>query len=464
MQNTHLSKLLSTIDKNEMRAFGHYLKGIHSGSKQIHKVHEYLTNSHTDYEAKRMARSKVIKYVFDKDVNEKALSNLYSTLASYLEDFLAIEEMKSNTFIQDYLLIKRFARQNKSELLKKAILRAEKNEVEDQKKNGLELFSFLRKLQISYWAYYGIEDDTIIKDKEALLNIIYNLDLFCKGSKLKFDIELTNRYNILDECSQDKAVMTSFNDNTDAVVLVLYQMVGDLFNKFESSRLNDFSELFFQYHQYLHVNEKLVLYSYLLNLAIKGVRQDSDLIHKTFSIIKLGNVNNFFLDKRFLSSTRIQNTVTIASYLEDYDWLAKFFKKHNLDKNNDYLESISEVIKAQICFSKGEYKQVLNLLEEIKFKNTFFEMSRRHLIIRSYYDSEKDIDVMLDFCRAYERFIKYKKELSTRIIEASLAFTKMFKSIIKGKHTKIELLQLVNSTEHLHYRDWLLKKIEELPK
>ena len=42
------------------------------------------------------------------------------------------------------------------------------------------------------------------------------------------------------------------------------------------------------------------------------------------SIIQLGEENSFFLDKRFLSPTRIQNIVTIASYLEDYDWLDNF--------------------------------------------------------------------------------------------------------------------------------------------
>ena len=465
MQNTNLSKLLATINKEEMKAFGCYLKGMHPGRKRIHKVQEYLAKSHPNYEVSRMARPRVMKKVFGQIVQEVSLLNLYNELRECLEEFLATQEIKSNPFIKYYLLMKRFARQAKPELLKKIISRAEKSEAEDQKKNGLELFSFLRKLQISYWAYYGIGNKSVNQSKEVLLKAIYNLDLFCKGSKLKFDLELANRHNILSDTEDENTinVVDTTNKSTDPILLKLYQIVEELFIKFGHSKLLEFKDLFFQYHQYLHVNEKVILYSYLINLAIEGIRKDSSLIREAFSIIQLGEENSFFLDQRFLSPTRIQNIVTIASYLEDYDWLDNFFKKNNLDEENEYLESISKIVESQVDFAKGEYERVLEKLNDIKFKSILFEMSRRHLILKSYYELEEDIDVMLDFCRAYESFIK-RKELGARIIEASLAFTKIFRYIIRGKHTKPELLNLVNSIEHLHHRDWLLEKINMLPK
>jgi hypothetical protein len=129
--------------------------------------------------------------------------------------------------------------------------------------------------------------------------------------------------------------------------------------------------------------------------------------------------------------------------------------------------------KASILLFKKEYKAALRSLTFVNFKNVFYDMYSRSLMIKIYFETNDTISVetsvnnyksflkreksLADIQRSmYQNFIKYASYL-TRIKDKINSYSEEF---VAGK---LRTLQLeIQQEKYIADKIWLMKQVDEL--
>lgn len=467
MLKSKLFSLLRTLTREELAAFGRYVKRQHGETSIPFSVFSYLRKFYPEFrEAKKLESAAAHRIIFEEPMeanpyNESRLWNSLSDLHLALQDFLLFQKVKARSFDRQLLWMN---------ILKERGLEAELSRYAPRFQKELkaaprtDLGFYLKGMEANYFFYYHIIEDKLVEDITALKDCATDLDLFYSVFRLKLACEMANRKNLLSieyDMGVLPAVMAlsgSMKSSNDPL-LQLYYSVYELLTGWDDHRFLEMEALLSRHAGKITDEELYTILGYLHNYAASRLRQGNEefweIAHR---LNKMGAEHGAFAGIAELTANRLNGIVNAACKAKDFGWALAFIQTHRhflpvVERSNAVLLAESVVLVA-----KKDFHAALEKLAQVEFTDLYTSIRARASMLICHYelaDSHMDI---IELCLAFEAYLKRNRGPNRAAVDATLRFIYLVKMLAKGKAPRENILKEIESGKPVQFKPWLLEK------
>lgn len=474
IENSKLCLLLETFTTKEISSFCDFISSpFYNKNKTLITLTKELVKTHPNY----------FKLTKDKLENKIKSTNVVREMSLVLklaERFLVICHIEENKILSDFTKI--------SELNKRALGKAIQGSIKSFKSDleNTKIKSF-NELLYNYLVDEEIDSaynkDGTLPYSGALLEKAESLDVFYVFNKLKMYIEMQMRERIMN-VSYEKTFfdeIKSFIDDHPGLLekhpsLQIYLMLIELLK--EKVSRTQYVEYFSSIKEYISVTPKGEASNFIqhaINHCIKMMNTGHNYLPELFDAMKFQVEEDLLVVEGFVHDRSYKNIIEVALRVKEQDWAENFLETHIKFISNEDREMIYNCNKASILLFKKEYKAALRSLTFVNFKNVFYDMYSRSLMIKIYFETNDTISVetsinnyksflkreksLADLQRSmYQNFIKYISSL-TRIKDKINGYSE---EVIASKLTAIQ--REMQQEKYIADKSWLLRQVDELKK
>ena len=474
IENSKLCLLLETFTTKEITNFCDFISSpFYNKNKNLITLTKELVKTHPNY----------FKVSKDKLENKSKSTNIVRDMSLVLklaERFLVICHIEENKTLREFTKI--------SELNKRALGKAIQGSIKSFKSDlkNTKIKSF-NELLYNYLVDEEIDSaynkDGNLPYSGALLDKAESLDVFYVFSKLKMYIEMHMRERIMN-VSYEKTFFDEikiFIDDHPYLLekhpsLQIYLMLIDLL-KDEVSR-SQYAEYFSSIKEYIGVTprgEASNFIQHAINHCIKMMNTGHNYLLELFDAMKFQVEEGLLVVEGFVHDRSYKNIIEVALRVNEQDWAERFLETHIKFIPQDDREMIYNCNKASILLFKREYKAALRSLTFVNFKNVFYDMYSRSLMIKIYFETNDTISV--ETClNNYRSFLKREKSLADLQRSMYQNFIKYTTSLTRIKDkvniyseeiltTKLTAIQLeMQQEKYISDKSWLMRQVDELKK
>ena len=419
----------------------------------------------------------VYPYIFPgKKYNNKIMKNLMSELLKLGEDYLGIENFRSNPVDEYYYVLKELLNKKldknfdevitKTERILKTSLISEeyyyyklnilslKRTFEHRKHNRMEMMSdikFLIEPLITFFCMYFFTINYIEKNKQ----LDYNL-------KTEF----------LDEIKLISAIMEYVNTKSyqsEHVIKIYYNMFMSIYNSEDNRYFNELRILINKYKNDFSENEMhnfhIVLHAYCSNKLNLG---NWEYLKIKFEIDK-----EELERKRFKKSSSItilpleyKNLVKSGIGAREHDWTLIFIEEYKNKLTTGFDLNLYNYCLALTYFRMKEIKKALEHLSMVNYENVYDKLDVRCLLLQLYYESNavEELDSQIE---SFIKFLNNDKIINKDRKAPIYTFVDSIKKLLKYKLNIIDEYQMEEFKKSMHGtviidKTWFLEKIDEL--
>jgi hypothetical protein len=454
MKNDFVS-IYNQIEPKEQESFQQYLNYFYGNQKIVLDIFHQVTTSSESLEELGLSFN----------TSRKNILNALSDLKKCLLEFLTIQEVKHNTTESKFLTLESLRKRGLHDVFQQK----SKHLMQDlDKQHSPDLWHLFWKVRLSHISYFSLPLDRLQDYQDEMLQLLLGLDNFYMGAKLKYTTELFSRSSVLHEQYEVPLLnnILTLIDNDDSLSPIIKELYLPLFELAKNDSKQAYNTLkSFLYTSSKHEPiERLSILLYLLNSAARRFQKGEEtLIRECFNLYQFGLDESLFTAMGYFSTGTFLNITNLGCHLKEYDWLKKFVKQWSpcllpVDKE----EAVGFCL-ARIAFDEKQFKQVIELLREIDFKNISFTLNVRLLLIRAYYEQRQPTNLMLDYSNALYLYVYRNKKMGNSIQTRTINFVKIFRQLISNKSKSQLFKELDKKEKIIMCYDWLKAKIEERP-
>ncbi len=468
MQNSKYFTLLRTLEREELSAFGKYLKRLYGGEDIALSVFDYGKGFFPGFrEVEKLeiayACQKIFKEPLDANsYNRKKLLNALSDLHRWLKEFLLLEKVRNESFESRALWMSILKERKLSDEFSRHAARLQ-TEVQAMPKTGVP--DYLKGMVSNYFFYYHLAQDKLSADIGALQACGSDLDLCYAVCRLKVGCEMANRKNLLSLDFNLEALPTVMELSktkewsSHHPLLQLYRSVYDLIANRQDHRYLEIESLLANNVQKMEPEELHTIISYLHNYAAAQIRKGNETyLDMTHRLNKFSVGHGVFAGSGEMSSSQFNNIVNAACRVKDFAWAAAFTASHQQFLPEDVRSDAVLLAEAILLFEKKKYREVLQKLQEVEFTDLHHAIRSKSLILRSHYELPDSGTDVVGFCIAFEGYLKRNRKPKREAVEATLNFTRIAKTLSLGKAAKEDVLMEIEATTPIYFKAWLLEK------
>ncbi|MFN0204399.1 MAG: hypothetical protein ACKVTZ_22970 [Bacteroidia bacterium] len=211
--------------------------------------------------------------------------------------------------------------------------------------------------------------------------------------------------------------------------------------------------------------EKTNCYGILQNVCIKKGREEGyskELQAQLIALYKQQVASNCYTDfNGNVAPAFFKNVVTLCLRQKEFDWCLFFMEQCEEKIQAGHKKEIATLCKALWHFEQQLYDETLKLLYLIDTDDVFFNIDKRVLEVRTYYELQ-EWETTLSYTNALLVYVHRNKNHSMVRKISSQNFAKILKSLIStDKKTLLpRLLEKVNRMPHISEKAWIKKQIE----
>lgn len=214
------------------------------------------------------------------------------------------------------------------------------------------------------------------------------------------------------------------------------------------------------------VEEQKAMFVFAMNYCINRINYGkAEYLAEVFDLYKYALNNDLLLEDGCLSQWDYKNITTVALRLKDYKWADKFLHDYKTilpkaDRTNAYTFNM-----ARYYFAVQKYERVLQLLQDVKYNDIFYQLDSKTTLLKTYYElgewqplySLKDsFRVML---RRKKLISQQQQENYMNLLKLSM---KLFRIDVKNKTALNAIKSKIENTQNVADKTWLLEKLQEL--
>lgn len=263
-------------------------------------------------------------------------------------------------------------------------------------------------------------------------------------------------------------------DNTDIVpenlLFVIHHQLRELF---EIREENIYLELFdkIQSNESLIERSELRVIMMLLdNFCINQLNEGKfHFIEHTFLLYQKMIESKVLLDDDdTLLAGQYKNIITIALRTQSFDWAQWFLESFKNNIRDEQAQVVYIFNKANIAFEQKEYVHCLQVLSQVVFKDVFYKLTTKRLMIKSLYmlylSDRTYFETLHGHLNAFKKYIYTKKNLPEVYQETNKNFYKFIHQIFfataKGAEDVRVIGTKIRDCEVLADKKWLLHILE----
>lgn len=210
--------------------------------------------------------------------------------------------------------------------------------------------------------------------------------------------------------------------------------------------------------------EARTLYVAAINYCVPKVNQGHlDFARRAFLLYRTGLETGTLLDNDIVSRYTFGNAVGAALRVGEYGWAEQFIQQfqHHLEEKER--QSIVNFNLSRVYFEKGDYDQAQRLLTRFEYDDMLFNIIAKTMLLKIYYEIG-ELDAFESLLESMRIYLKRKEALDpTRKMAYKNMISMMKKMLNLNPYSKAQterLNKLVQETNPLMERDWLLKQLE----
>lgn len=453
------------------------LNALYKNKKESHTIH----------------KASLYRQVFGPGVyNDQKLRKLMFKLGKHIEQFFIQTELQADRHLQQLLLAKALSKRSSYMLFEEAVSKAIHNRQEEGKK-GMDYYKAMAELHSLLFFHHGSPQN--LPEDVHLKGMVAHLDAYFSLSTLEYGAEIQLRKRIVSEKIEQRylpAVIehsAGFPEQEGQLIGFFSRLLSLLAKeKTPATEVNALVEDYLQLAGSMSEDDSGLALKWLLNLVLTHTNNGvKELYIQEFNLYKMGLDNKLLLENGFLTGTRFTNIVVCAVLAGQMDWTQSFIDAY--ENKVDKVERTYAVLHGKAYWQYFKGLEILRANGPIKIVNTHFEQCRqnldrlinsrnenyniraRGLQARLHYEWFKQDgsywDILIDGLAAFEQFLRRRKDLAQRRIQAYLSFVSLLRKLTMietdpdDQVERLEQLgQQVVERDPLILRNWLLEKID----
>ncbi len=485
MSNFKLFDILSIFSDYQLTQFGKFIRSPYFNQNQtLIDLFEYLSAFHPSYSSSKLAPNHLWSYLFpNRPFDDSEMRRIRSTLLKKLERYISISRVEEQKVLMQKEVLDFYI----DHLLKKhakTTLDATQKIINNFPHRNHHYYHSQYILNYSAVSYLNLEDYRSKKfhnlSEDYFNATSNNLDVVFLLRKLELTCVIASHSHIFGLSDMNNAifedVITLVNYKKELLeipnIAIYYYALLMFININKATSYQKFRQVFDKNIEKISTSEAIMLYNLAKNYCIlKCNAGERQYYEELLDLYSMGVESGLLYAKNHLKSGDFKNIVTLGTRLGKFDWVGDFIETNKGKLEEGINSDVFSYCTAYLYFCKHEYDKAKIVLRESKFKDIFFKVDVRKLLLKIAYE-EEEIAVRDDLINALRRFISSKKGLiSEHHIEANRNFLNILSDLckidekinIKAKSSQnvIEhIVKKINTATMLSEKTWLLKQID----
>lgn len=476
MKNNQLIKLLKTFNSKEIKKFSEFISSPYfNKNKNVIKLYDVIKKAHPGFEQENLTKENLFSSIFpEKKYNDNTLRLLIHLLYERARRFLAQSRFEKDIYVyKEELASELFYRELYNESIKeidKTISEIEKTDIRDQNyflyKYSFEDYKLhcLRKMKQEKYEKYitksSIETPFKNLTYSFFLNLLSYYSMALNHNKIyKIDID-TVHFEKFFSCFDYKL----FNDSP--LIQIHYNIIMIV-------KTND-EKYFYTVKNLVQKLEKSLdpvgLHSAYINMQNfclgKITAGEKRFRRELFEIMKLNLEKKIHKYEPHMHQNFYKNVLRTAAELKEFEWANDFIESYKNELHPDIKEAVYFYCKAFLEAEKNNLEKSLDYLSTSKTDDILLKTDLKLLQARIYYELNC-YDVLSSAIDSIRHFLKGNKFIPEN---KRLRFTTFIQCLsalnnarLKKDEIKIHKLKdRIHKIEDLQWKDWFIKKIDEL--
>jgi len=412
-----------------------------------------------------------------KELNQKQkaiLRSKISSLTRLAERFISIEALEQSDQHQYDIKLNALLDKKQYRLFNKHLKKAENLAIEKQEKNNESDFKYQVEVNKFRWLY---ETGLLIKN-DNINEIIEILDIDYLSKRMNFTINALQLRTRKPKNNYDLKVVQLIDNEVfeehlkGAYPYLKLQMASIQLSLHETGEaLTKLLGLLETNETFISREELIGYYTIALNFCTMMTRKgELQYLKNHFDIFKKMDKKKLLTIDELMPLQGMKNIVLIGCKAGEFEWVHYIIEKYTPYVNASYRMDVQKFNLGYLAFQQCNYEQAINHLLEVNNFQKSYDIDKRMLILKSYYELEKHYsEPTAQLFRSIEAFVMNNKQYTDIDKKVYKTTIRIFYNLYRYKHkvgkiTLDTMTEKIEQAEYIASKTWLLEKIEELRK
>jgi len=395
-----------------------------------------------------------------------------NALTRLAERFLIIEALEKDEVYRSDLLCRELLRKKQFKLFSRHLKRGEKQMPIQSKDGNIYLYQY--KMETNRLNYLHRSGRLVQEDNLSELN--RSLDIYYLLNKLNIKVTTLSLMNNAQKTydfsdSEGIELLLNLPQYKKYPLLNLYRTIVDLLFHKNHDAFTKLIRLIGEDTSSIPIDDIRVSYIVATNYCTSEIRKGYvDYYQHLISLYSTMDKKGLLLEDNLIDIAKLKNIVTAGSRIGEFEWATEIIEKYRPSIMKRLREDVCNHNLGVIAFYKKNYREAIDYLYPTDNINTVYDLNRRIMIIKSYYEIETEYkEATAQMFRSIEKYVKEHRILPTNQKRASRTFIRLLINLYRvrhreGKMTLESIKKKLENAEFINDKKWLLEKIEELEK
>lgn len=476
MQNLKIYKALTRLnvyDLNRFRKFVH--SPYFNQNKNINELFNFYYKHLKAESTVEIDKTTIWNAAFGAEPYKDSKLRKYNTdLLSLFEEFLAIEQFKSQPLQESTGLLEAVINNKMPELYNSVLKTTERLSDRHLERNANYYFYQYMAEKNRFNLTSEFEKKSASKSKLQFYNIQEindNLDYFFIAEKLRYYCSMLSWKNVIKhevellfiediiELVKDKKY---FNI---PIIGIYYQIYLTTIEPDLTSHYYELKKLIEKHLDLFPNLEAKQIFDSALNYCVRKSNQgNKEFNSELLNLYTNGLDQGVLLVNGFITPTTFRNISLLGLRLGKIEWTQEFINAYADKLNPRYRENAVKFNLARISLFKKDYDALIDLLNEVEFNDLVYTLDSKLMLIIAFYELENK-DLAMSSVNAFKVFLVRHKNIPDQYKLIFGNFNSYVEKLIKLEFSKLKLAKLLTdlkAEKSIASRNWLIEKLEEL--
>lgn len=468
MQKSVLVEIVRSLSRKEVRDIFKWLQSpAHNQREDVVRLFEFLTKKLASENAS-IEKNKAWRAVFPGETYDDArMRQVMYFLLKSIEEYLVFEDYGRDQ-VQYRGTLARIYRLRKLDKAYRQAYRQGREQLEKQPlRNGyylmhsyfLDLEEYNHRLPISQNAPVNLQESADSLEKWFL------------AEKLRIACAMIAHRNVFQKITYEPGLLDDVLAYVQDKKLLDEPAIASFYFAYLAITHPEEESYFDQLEKLLHNeitrfdhSEARVLYIAALNYCVPKINQGHlNFARRAFILYRTGLETGILLENDMVSRYTFGNAVGSALRVGEFGWAEQFIEQfqHHLEEKER--QSIVNFNTSRVYFEKGDYNQAQRLLTRFEYDDMLLNIIAKTMLLKIYYEIG-ELDAFESLLESMRIYLQRKEALDpTRKAAYKNMISLMKKLLNLNPYSKAQterLHTLIQGTQPLMERDWLLRQVE----
>ncbi|MCP4439604.1 MAG: hypothetical protein GY810_11735 [Aureispira sp.] len=468
MINSKFIQLYQALSKAEYKQLQKWVNSpIHNQHKIVQNLFNYLY-SRTVISKTTVDKNRIFQHLYPNEVyNDNQLYHIQSYSIKVLENFLGYNRIFSDQNIWQKALLQEYRSRNQTKLSQQTLEKA-KNTLAKEPLNNASYHLDAYHLEVEQFKLGSIEKRTAANNLPQLFE---HLSSFFILTTLKYACTAVSHSNVSKTAYTipflETVLQAANSDTVEPSIKIYYYAYKALTQVEQEENYTQLKQYFFEYNQLLNSEEQYEVFQLMINYCIKQINTSNQAYFKEiFELYKKGLETKILLGKTgALSRFTYKNIVSAGLQLQQFKWIQNFIAQYTNYLPKPFQRIYTHYSNAKLFFVQKNYTKALQLLVQVEdYDDIFMTLGAKMMLLKIYYE-ENSIDSLMALISSFRVFLQRKDILGyhRKVYQNILSIlNKLLNIAPTDKIAKKQLLEVIQTTQPLAEKQWLLNQLQKL--